>query len=89
MIKSKCLTNICAVLLVLLVFAGGLWAQTADVPDEYAWSMAMLVSERRAVKYQIPDSRYQRIKLEGREAIVRIRELQAPAKMGQTEIENF
>ena len=65
------------------------WAEDANVPDQYAKSFAMLVAEARAVKYQIPDSRYQRIKLEGQEALSRIRELQARSKMGQTEIENF
>ncbi|MBU8921790.1 MAG: hypothetical protein KOO63_08220 [Bacteroidales bacterium] len=65
------------------------WAESADVPDQYARSVAMLVAEARAVKYQIPDARYQRIKLEKIEAMRMIRELQARAKMGQTEIENF
>ena len=65
------------------------WAESADVPDQYARSIAMLVAEARGVKYQIPDNRYQRIKIESIEAIAMIRKLQARAKMGQTEIENF
>ena len=65
------------------------WAQTSDVPDQYARSIAMLVAEARAVKYQIPDNRYQRVKFESIEAMSMIRKLQARSKMGQTEIENF
>ena len=71
------------------------WASTADVPDQYAASVSMLVADQRAVKYQIPTERYQRIKIEGwgsdmnGAAINKIRRLQARAKMGQTEIENF
>ena len=71
------------------------WAETANVPDQYARSVAMLVAEARAVKYQIPDNRYQRILLEGSgpngdgKAMSMIRKLQAVSKMGQTEIENF
>ena len=65
------------------------WASTDAVPDEYARSFAMLVAESRAVKYQIPDNRYQRIKLEASSAIMRIRALQAKDKLGQTEIESM
>lgn len=65
------------------------WAETADVPDEYARSYAMLVAESRAVKYQVPDARYQRIKLEAQEAMARLRALQARQKLGQTQIENY
>ena len=65
------------------------WSETAEVPDQYARHIAMLVAESRAVKYQIPDNRYQRIKFEKIEALAKIRELQARSKMGQTEIENF
>ena len=65
------------------------WDESADVPDQYARSMAMLVAESRCVKYQIPDNRYQRIKIEAIEAMAMVRKLQARAKMGQTEIENF
>ena len=65
------------------------WAETAAVPDQYARSIAMLVANARTTKYQIPDNRYQRIKLESIEAIQMIRRLQARDKMGQTEIENF
>ena len=65
------------------------WAIATNVPDQYAKSVAMLVAEARAVKYQVPDARYQRIKLEKQEAMSMIRKLQAISKMGQTEIENF
>jgi hypothetical protein len=65
------------------------WSSTADIPNQYAKSVAMLVAESRGVKYQIPDARYQRIKLEAMEGIHSIRELQAPARMGVTEIENY
>lgn len=65
------------------------WASTADVPDQYARSVAMLVAEARAVKYQVPDARYQRIKMEAVEAMRMIRKLQANDIMGQTEIEDF
>ena len=71
------------------------WAESANVPDQYAASVAMLVADQRAVKYQVPDNRYIRIKTEGwgsdmnGAAINKIRRLQARAKMGQTEIENF
>jgi hypothetical protein len=65
------------------------WAQASAVPDQYARSIAMLVAEARAVKYQIPDNRYQRIKIESIEAMSMIRKQQAINKMGQTEIENF
>jgi hypothetical protein len=65
------------------------WAVADDVPDKYSRSIAMLVAESRAVKYQVAEAKYQRIKLESQQAIALIRELQAPAKMGTTEIENF
>jgi len=65
------------------------WPVTSAVPDQYAKSVAMLVAEGRAVKYQIPDARYQRVKFEAVEALMSIRELQARSRMGQTEIENF
>jgi len=65
------------------------WSSGADVPDQYARSFAMMVAEARAVKYQIPDERYQRIKLEKIEAMHLFRELQARGKLGVTEIENF
>ena len=65
------------------------WSDTAEIPDQYAWSVAMLVAEKRGVKYGIPTERYQQIKLESGQAIKRIRELQIRSKMGQTEIENF
>ena len=65
------------------------WASTSDVPDQYARSFAMMVAEARAVKYQIPDARYQRIKLEKIEAMHLFRELQARSKLGQTKIENY
>jgi len=65
------------------------WAETADVPDEYVRSFAMMVAEARAVKYQIPDARYQRIKLESAEAMNRLRALQARQKLGVTQIENY
>ena len=71
------------------------WSETSDVPDQYADSVAMLVAEQRAIKYQIPDNRYMRIKAAGwgldedGDAIKMIRKLQARSKMGQTEIENF
>jgi hypothetical protein len=71
------------------------WASTADIPDKYASSVAMLVAEACAVKYQIPDNRYQRIKLEGKgvsldgQAIKMLRKLQAVEIMGQTRIENI
>jgi hypothetical protein len=65
------------------------WAEGSDIPDQYARSIAMMVANARTTKYQIPDNRYQRIKLETAEAWHLFRELQARAKMGQTEIENF
>lgn len=65
------------------------WASTDNVPDEFARSFAMMVAESRAVKYQIPTERYQRIKLERDEAIMRFRALQAKQKITQTPIENF
>ena len=65
------------------------WAETSDVPDEYARSFAMLVSESRAAKYQIPDAKYQRIQFEADKALMRIRKLQSKRKLGQTQIENF
>lgn len=65
------------------------WASTDNIPDEYARSFAMLVAESRGVKYQIPDARYQRIKLEAASAVMRIRALQAKQKLGQTQIEYF
>lgn len=65
------------------------WASTSNVPDQYARSFAMLVAEARAVKYQVPNDRYQRIKLERMEAMHLFRELQARSKLGQTEIEYF
>jgi hypothetical protein len=65
------------------------WESTATIPNQYARAVAMLVAEARGVKYQIPEERYQRIKLEAFEAMKLIRRLQSPAKMGQTEIENF
>ena len=71
------------------------WAEGANVPDQYAGSISMLVAQQRAVKYQIPDARYLRILAAGwgtdmnGAAINKIRRLQAVAKMGQTEIENF
>jgi hypothetical protein len=65
------------------------WSQAAAIPDQYAHSIAMLVAQARAVKYQVPQERYQRIKIESVEAMALIRKLQARSKMGQTEIENF
>ena len=65
------------------------WASSANIPDQYASSVAMLVAANRATKYQIPDNRYQRIQLEAFGAMRLIRELQAPTKMGVTEIENY
>ena len=65
------------------------WDYTENVPNRFAKSVAMLVAESRAVKYQVPDARYQRIKLEAQEALKRIRELQAPVKIGATPIEYF
>ena len=65
------------------------WSEGTNVPDQYARSIAMLVAESRATKYQIPDNRYARIKMEAVEAYRMIRHLQARDKMGQTEIENF
>ena len=71
------------------------WSSTANVPDQYAGPVAMLVAEARAVKYRVPDAQYQRIKLEGSGsgddglAMKMIRKLSIRSKMGQTEIENF
>jgi len=65
------------------------WASTADIPDEYARSFAMLVAAARAVKYQIPDARFNRIKLGEMEAMHLFRRFQARSKLGQTAIENF
>lgn len=65
------------------------WAYTSNVPDQYAKHVAMLVAESRAAKYQVPEERYQRIRLEADKAIRMIRRLQARAKMGQTIIENY
>ncbi|GAH17758.1 unnamed protein product, partial [marine sediment metagenome] len=49
--------------------------------------IAMLVANARTTKYQIPDNRYQRIKLETMDAWHLIRELQARAKMGLRKIQ--
>ena len=71
------------------------WAYTSSVPNEYVRSVAMLVAEARAVKYQVPEERYARMKLSGRgdadsgHAITTLRKLQARSKMGQTKIESF
>ena len=65
------------------------WSSTAAIPDQYAWAIAMLVAEHRAVKYKVPIPRYQQIKAEAFEAITRIRALMMKGQMGQTEIENF
>ena len=65
------------------------WSSTADVPDLYAGPVAMLVAEARAVKYQIPENRYVRLKFEATEALKTIREVRASSKMGVTEIESF
>ena len=65
------------------------WTVDATIPDAYANAVATLVAEARAVKYQIPDARYQRIKLEASQAMHTIRQLQARSAMGQTVIENF
>ena len=71
------------------------WASTGTIPDKYASSVAMLVAEARSTKYQIPDNRYMRIKIEGKgenldgKAIKMLRKLQAVTVMGQTRIENI
>jgi len=65
------------------------WSSTAAVPDQYAWSVAMLMADHRAVKYGVDPSRYQWIKIEAGIAINRIRALMMKQKMGQTEIENY
>jgi len=65
------------------------WAQAGDVPDQYARSVAILVAAARAVKYQIPDNRYQRLKIEEIEAMSMIRKQQVRSKMSVTQIENF
>ena len=65
------------------------WASTDAIPDEFARSFAMMVAESRAVKYQVPTERYQRIKVEAMEATMRFRALQAKQKIIQTPIEYF
>ena len=65
------------------------WASTDSVPDEFARSFAMMVAEARAVKYQVPTERYQRIKGEAMEGMMRLRRLQAKQKIVQTPIEYF
>ena len=65
------------------------WSVTADIPARFAWPIAMLVAEKRAVKYKVPEARYQQIKLESQEALALVRELQTRGKLGQTEIEYF
>ena len=65
------------------------WGSTDDVPDKFSWSVSALMAARRVSTYNVPDELYQRIKLDEVSAMARIRELQAPAKMGATEIENF
>ena len=65
------------------------WASGDAIPDKYSKSISMLVAEARAAKYHISDAKYQRIKLESQQAMALIRELQAPAKMGTIEIQNF
>ena len=71
------------------------WSPTADIPDEYAHSIAILVAEKRAVDYQIPNDRYARLRSEGSgqnddgKAMINLRVLQATDKLGQTEIESF
>jgi len=65
------------------------WSSTSDVPDKFSHSVAMLVAGARKEKYPVPDTLFQRILSGEGIAMARIRELQAPAKMGVTEIENF
>ena len=65
------------------------WGSTDAVPDKYSWSVSTLMAARRVSTYPVPGELYQRIKLDEQSAMSRIRELQAPAKMGTTEIENF
>jgi len=69
------------------------WSYTGTVPDQYVGSVAMLVAEARATKYQVPAERYARIRSEGSGqtgegvAMLKLRSLQARAKLGATEIE--
>ena len=65
------------------------WSSTANVPDQYAWSVAMLMAQARAVKYKVPADRYQQIKQEAFEAITKIRAIMMKNQMGQTKIESF
>lgn len=71
------------------------WSSTDDIPDQYAGQVAMLVADNRAVNYQLPIEKYQRIKMEGWGpdmdglAIKRLRALQTSSKMDTTRIENY
>ena len=65
------------------------WSLVDDIPNRFAKPVSMLVAESRAVKYQVPQERYQRIKFESQEAMHRIRELQAPVKVAITRMEYF
>jgi len=65
------------------------WDYANNVPDRFAHSVSMLVAESRAVKYQVPNDRYERIKLEAQAAMNKIRKLQTRSKFTQTEIENY
>ena len=65
------------------------WGVTDDVPDEFSWAVSTLMAVRRLSTYRLPVESIQLVRTDGVEAMARIRELQAPAKMGATEIENF
>ena len=65
------------------------WAETANIPDQYSWSVAMLMAEQRMVKYKVPTNRVIELVQGGATAMMKIRALQARSKMGQTEIEYF
>ena len=64
-------------------------SNTATIPDQFAWSVAIKVAELRIVKYKVPEARAAEIVGFGRVADEKIRRFQARGKMGQTEIENF
>lgn len=66
-----------------------LWEIDEEVPDQFVWPVVAMVAYRRAVEYGVPQERFVRIAGDQIIAESRIKRLQAPAKMGQTEIEYF
>ena len=71
------------------------WALTDDIPTQYAGPVAALTADQRAMNYQLPPEKYNRIKTEGWGAnmdglaVKRLRALQTSSKQDVTRIENF